>query len=117
MIPVVRNLLAPSTPAKPPGQGMTEESFPLILAESCRLEQLVSHGQASPAGFWYDQPRDEWVALLRGAATLAFETEAGKETLDLVAGDCMTIPARLKHRVESVSRDAVWLALHFGSHA
>lgn len=110
MIPVVRNLLAPAMPAKETGQGAAEETFPLLNAESFRLEHLVSHGRPSPPGFWYDQPEEEWVALLRGTATLMFD--AG--SLDLVAGDSMTIPAHLKHRVENVSNDAVWLALHFG---
>lgn len=110
MIPVVRNLFAPSAMAENPRQREAEEVRPLIQAESFRLEHLVSHGQASPPGFWYDQPEDEWVLLLRGRAMLAFE--AG--TLDLVAGDSLTIPARLRHRVESASKDAVWLALHSG---
>jgi len=75
-----------------------------------RLEHIVSRGEASPAGFWYDQPQDEWVALLRGEATLAFQDG----TLDLCAGDALIIPAHRRHRVAFTSADAVWLALHFG---
>lgn len=112
MIPVVRNLLAPVAPsmtAKDDRQRTAEEAWPLVHARSSRLEWLVSHGQASPPGFWYDQPKDEWVLLLQGQATLLFEDGP----LELVAGDCLTIPARLRHRVERVSDDARWLALHF----
>jgi cupin 2 domain-containing protein len=118
MTPRVLNLLR-ATP-KDPERSLAEETIPLLdlpRASNVRLEHLVSHGQASPPGFWYDQPEDEWVMLLQGTATLAFETDAGQETLDLIAGDALTIPARLRHRVASVSPDAVWLALHFGSHA
>ena len=40
----------------------------LIRAADVRIEQIVSHGHASPADFWYDQPQDEWVIVLKGAA-------------------------------------------------
>ena len=29
-----------------------------------RIERIISTGQSSPSGFWYDQTEDEWVALL-----------------------------------------------------
>ncbi|MGC4014093.1 MAG: hypothetical protein QM755_06170 [Luteolibacter sp.] len=74
------------------------------------LEEIVSRGQASPEGFWYDQPRDEWVLLVKGSAVLCFDP-GGK--IALVAGEHLRIPAHLRHRVEEVSVDAVWLALHF----
>jgi cupin 2 domain-containing protein len=75
-----------------------------------RLEQIVSNGEASANGFWYDQPDAEWVLLLCGKATLRF---AGEKPLKLAAGDSLLIPARSKHRVDSCSQDALWLALHF----
>ena len=33
-------------------------------------------------------------------------------TLGLRAGDWVSLPARCRHRVESVSDDALWLAVH-----
>jgi hypothetical protein len=30
-----------------------------------RIERIISHGHASPADFWYDQPQHEWVIVLR----------------------------------------------------
>ncbi len=75
-----------------------------------RLEHIVSNGHASERGFWYDQPNPEWVLLMQGRAILDFENG---EKLELKAGDSFLIPAHSKHRVESVSQDAVWLALHF----
>jgi cupin 2 domain-containing protein len=108
VLPAVRNLLST---AQKTGQGSAEEVSRLLDQKSLRLEHLVSHGQPSPPGFWYDQPDEEWVLLLRGTAVLAFETG----TLDLVAGDSLTIPARLRHRVERASEDAVWIALHFAT--
>lgn len=40
---------------------------------STRIERIVSHGHASPPGFWYDQEEAEWVAVLSGEAVLEFE--------------------------------------------
>ena len=65
---------------------------------------------ASRWGMRYDQPRDEWVALLKGEAELRFDS--GESRL-LYAGDSLVIPAHRRHRVERTSHDAVWLALHF----
>ena len=62
-----------------------------------RLERIVSHGHASPEGFWYDQAEHEWVVVLAGAARLRFE---GEEPLELGAGSCVNVPARRRHRVE-----------------
>jgi cupin 2 domain-containing protein len=53
---------------------------------------------------------NEWVLLARGEAVLRFENG---EPIPLKAGDHLLIPARQKHRVESTSADALWLALHF----
>jgi cupin 2 domain-containing protein len=97
----------------PPGGPHTpgvETLHPLLQNPALRLEQLVSRGQASAQGFWYDQPTDEWVMLVRGTATLDFGDDG---MLEIKSGDSLTIPARQRHRVEMVSDDAVWVALHF----
>jgi len=77
-----------------------------------RLERIVSTGQATPPGEWYDQPRDEWVVLLSGAAGLRFADTHGETRL--TPGDWLRIPAHRRHRVEWTARDetTVWLALH-----
>ena len=94
--------------ALPPPAGA--EVFQTLFADpACRVERIVSHGHASAPGDWYDQDGDEWVLLLAGAAVLRFE--AGNEVA-LRAGDWITIPAHRRHRVESTSTDAVWLAVH-----
>ena len=45
----------------------------LASAPGVRIERIVSHGHASPDGYWYDQDEAEWVAVLTGAARLRFE--------------------------------------------
>ena len=92
-----------------PDRAAAEQFVLLLQRDGLLLEQIVSHGQACPEGFWYDQPQPEWVALLRGSARLEFDD--GERPL--VAGDALLIPAHCRHRVAECSLDAVWLALHF----
>ncbi len=86
-----------------------EVSTPLFGAAGVKIERMVSHGQPSPTGFWYNQPDDEWVLLARGTATLEVE---GQSAVELKGGDYVLIPALVRHRVDEVSSDAVWLAVH-----
>ena len=93
--------------------GLAEEEV-VVLAEGAgaRVERIVSCGQASPEGFWYDQDRAEWVTLLQGAAGLEF---ADGRRMELRAGDHVTIAAHQRHRVAWTSREppAVWVAVHY----
>ena len=90
----------------------TEEIFSTLFEKAgVKIERIDSHGQASPEGFWYDQPQDEWVLLVKGAAVLEI---ADQTPLTLKAGDHVLIPAHLRHRVASTSADALWLAVHVG---
>ncbi len=86
------------------------------LAErgSVRIERIVSHGQASPDRFWYDQEEHEWVAVLKGEARLLFE--GNDEAITMRPGDYVLIPAHRRHRVEWTTPDGptVWLAVFFG---
>ena len=84
--------------------------FELLQTGPAKLERIVSNGHASEPGFWYEQPQPEWVLLLKGEATLEFEDGAG---LALKAGDSLIVHAHCRHRVASVSQDAIWLALHY----
>lgn len=91
---------------------LPEELFTTLLdGPGARVERIVSHGHASPAEFWYDQDRHEWVVVLTGAARLAFEDRV----VNLRPGDFLNIPARQKYRVEWTAPDepTVWLAVHY----
>ena len=94
----------------------TEEWFDEVLrAGLLRVERIVSTGQASPPGFWYDQPQAEWVVLLSGAAELQFEGDAKPRRLQ--PGDWVNIAAHRRHRVNWTDPDqpSVWLAIHYPS--
>jgi cupin 2 domain-containing protein len=101
------NLLAAS-----PHGGAAELAEVLAQGAGVRIERIVSTGQASPPGFWYDQAEDEFVVLLAGSAVLRFEE--GDRRFDLAPGDWIEIPANVRHRVEYTQADppTVWLAVH-----
>ena len=96
-----------------PGTLAAEQITALLTAPNVRIERIVSRGQASPPGFWYDQQQAEWVIVLAGSAAIAFEGEAPPRTLR--SGDHLHIPAHTRHRVEwtDVSEPTVWLAVHY----
>lgn len=96
-----------------PVSPLKEELFETLLQKpGLKIERIVSTGQASPAGFWYDQPEDEWVALLQGEAVLRFVDSP--DPVRLRAGDTLLIPAHRKHRVEETLNNGitVWLAIY-----
>jgi cupin 2 domain-containing protein len=95
-----------------PARQPEEQVDRLIDGPAVRIERIVSTGQASPPGFWYEQPDDEFVVLISGAARLRFE--ADDLSLDLKPGDWVEIPAHTRHRVEWTQADppTVWLAIH-----
>lgn len=93
---------------------LPEEVSELLAGnQNVRIERIVSHGQASPEDFWYDQDEHEWVVVLQGEAKLVFEQEA--EPLHLTCGDHILIPAGCKHRVHwtTPSQPTVWLAVFY----
>lgn len=85
----------------------------LLTGGAFKLDRIISTGQPTPTGQWYDQDEDEWVLLLSGAAKLRFEDEA--KLVELAPGDALLIPAHHRHRVEwtSPTKPTVWLAIHF----
>jgi cupin 2 domain-containing protein len=89
-----------------------QEQFDNLIPDmGVKIERIISTGQTTPQGEWYDQDRDEWVILLQGQATLAYQSG---QTLSLQTGDHILIPAHQKHRVTHTSTDppCIWLAVH-----
>ena len=50
----------------------------LLTGNGLRFERIVSHGQASPDGFWYDQTEAEWVMVLTGRARVDVRRRASR---------------------------------------
>lgn len=95
-----------------PNASQDEQFETLCKAAGFRIERIVSGGQSSPEGFWYDQDWDEWVIVLQGSATLRLQDP--EETVHLKEGDWLFLPAHKRHRVESTSQEppTIWLAVH-----
>jgi len=94
--------------------GAADEVFEEILAHGdVRIERIVSNGQRSPNGFWYDQAENEWVILLSGRAGL--QIDGDDDVVVLAPGDSVNLPAHRKHRVAWTAEDGptVWLAVFY----
>jgi cupin 2 domain-containing protein len=92
------------------------EIFEILFEDKgFKLERIISEGQATPPGQWYDQDWDEWVVLLKGGAGILFEGDG--VPIALKPGDYIHIPAHKKHRVEWTDphEKTIWLAIHFKS--
>lgn len=99
-----------------PQQLQEECCLPLLTAPGLRIERIVSRGHSSADGYWYDQPRHEWVLVIRGKGIVSFEDGRMQE---LAAGDYLLIPAHCRHRVDwtEPDSDTIWLAVHFDAEA
>jgi cupin 2 domain-containing protein len=97
-----------------PARPLPDEVVELLLErEGLRIERIVSTGQTTPEGKWYDQETDEWVLVVAGAARLRIEDE--NEDRELGEGDWILLPAHCRHRVTWTRAEppTVWLAVHF----
>ena len=95
-------------------QNLPDELIEIIAEnDDIRIERIVSRGNTSPPGFWYDQDKNEFVLLIGGEARLKFEEKA--ECILMQEGDYIIIPAHARHRVEwtAPNRDTIWLAVHY----
>jgi cupin 2 domain-containing protein len=103
------NLLFPLPDAR-----ASEQVEALLTRPGLRVERIVSQGQASPPGFWYDQAEGEFVLLLAGTAKLRFADEA--EARLLGPGDWVDINPHRRHRIEwtDPATPTVWLAALYG---
>lgn len=107
MNPAIYNLFS-----KLPDASKDECFTQILLTPNIRFERIVSKGQTTPEGIWYDQKQHEWVLVLQGAARICFE---GKESKFLGVGDYVEIPPHCRHRVEWTDprTETIWLAVHF----
>jgi cupin 2 domain-containing protein len=88
-----------------------EEFISLFETSRVRIERILSSGQITPPGEWYDQSQDEWVLVVQGEGRL---TLGDGRQVTLKAGDFWLLPAHTRHRVDFTSANppCVWLAVH-----
>jgi cupin 2 domain-containing protein len=94
------------TSLAPPG--LVEQIDLLAAGAGVRIERIVSHGHCSAPDFWYDQDDDEWVLVVQGSGTIAFDDG---ETVKLCTGDHLLIPAHRRHRVMHTEATTIWIAV------
>ena len=96
-----------------PNTSSTEIIQKMLEGESFFVERIISYGQASPEGFWYDQDKNEFILIVQGSAGIKLENES--EMVVLTTGDYLDICAHVKHRVEwtDPAGDTIWLAVHY----
>ena len=84
----------------------------LLKVTNVRIERIVSTGQATPPGEWFDQAWDGWVVVISGAAEILLEDEDAPRSLG--PGDYLFLPAHIRRRVTwtAPERPTVWLAVH-----
>jgi len=90
--------------SSPPPTG--ERLDTLLLRGDLRIERIIS--SASSSSVEYLQPQDEWVILLRGAASM----EVAGQSLSLAPGDYIFLPAGTPHSVLWTEDASLWLAIH-----
>ena len=81
-------------------------------SDNVRIERILSRGQTTPDGQYYDQDWTEYVFVLQGHAKLEIEGIV----CELNEGDWRCLLPRVKHRVTQTSIDppCLWLAIHIG---
>lgn len=90
---------------------LPDECVEVLLTQSnVRIERIVSQGNSTVEGQWYDQAEHEWVLVLQGSGVIEY---ANGEQITMDAGDYLYLPAHLKHRVASTVEDeqTIWLAI------
>ena len=84
----------------------------LVQTENIHIERIISKGHTSPEEGWYDQDKNEFVLLLKGAARLEFEDG---RVVRMGVGDWLEILAHQKHKVvwTEPEGETVWIGVHF----
>src|SRR5205085_10617192 len=72
----VVNLLTPLPDAR-----TAEQVATLLTRPGLRVERIVSLGQASAPGFWYEAAEGEWVLVVAGSANLRLDGWTGARLL------------------------------------
>ena len=88
------------------GPPIGERAEEIARVGDVAVEHILSGKLESPVD--YDQDHDEWVVVLGGRAVV----EVGGERLNLAAGDWISLPAHVVHRLVETEPGTSWLALH-----
>ena len=99
-----------------PNKKLSEELTEILHRDkNIRIERIVSDGQFSEKGYWYDQSENEWLVLLQGSASLEFDDSRFPDEYVLKKGDTLFIPAHCRHRVSCTDTvpKCIWLCVFY----
>ncbi len=84
----------------------------LCKSPNIKIKRIISTGQKTPLGKWYDQKENEWAILLQGFSSIEFESGI---VVDLKPGDYLFFASGTKHRVAftSLNPPCIWLAVYY----
>jgi cupin 2 domain-containing protein len=101
------------TAGLPSGPQAVELFDEIVGGSGLRIERIVSTGQETPKGKWYDQDSDEFVLLVSGAASRRIDGET--EDRVFRPGDWLILPAHCRHRVTwtQAAPPTIWLAVQY----
>lgn len=94
------------------GKGVDVEfMMDVVSGPGWRIEWIVSRGQQTEPGDWYDQDADEWALVVSGGARLQIHGEDTER--ELQPGQAVWLPARCRHRVTWTDPDqaTVWCVM------
>ena len=105
-------IASPVHDAQPGDHERSEQHDALYMSSHVRVMRIESSSHTSTEGFWYDQPDDEWVAVVAGDAVIEFDDGTRHP---MGAGDWVVIPAHCRHRVAETGEKTIWLAVYGGA--
>ncbi len=80
--------------------------------QGVQIERIVSFGDITPSGEWYDQDWGEWVCVLSGSADMTVYVNGVATHITLQAGDHYFFAPNQKHRVDRTDNPTIWIAVH-----
>ena len=91
---------------------LSEEVFEdLLTHKQLRVERIVSKGQTTPEGEWYDQEGHEWVLVLQGAGELTYEDGSVKRLEAAITSIFQPIPST--GELDDPEQETIWLAVFY----
>lgn len=95
-----------------PADLSTEQYQNIVQSRNVKIERIISKGHCSPESGWFEQAYCEWVMVLKGGATIAFEDGF---SVTLKEGDYFEIASFRKHKViwSDPDVETIWLAVHY----
>ena len=96
---------------------LTEEIVQVLVeSPGVRIERIVSRGQTTARGNWYDQPDQEWVLLLQAQRGCALPIKTNQSRWGPATMSTFQPTASIGSNGPA-NQPTIWLAIHFSAMA